>query len=292
MSELAIDHGTAASSEAGATSYLTALNEAQAQAVAAVDGPVLVLGRRRHRQDAGADDAPRAYPRISPGFPRRDAGGHLYQQGGARDARAPGGDDRSRCRGRLARHVPRARRAHPAPSCRGGRAQIELHDPRHRRPAAPRKQQILAAAHIDERRWPARALHAVIERWKDRGLTPDKVSASEIGDFADGKAIDLYRLYQERLATVNAVDFGDLLLHNLTLFQSNPDILGHISTASAMCWSTSTRTPTSRNICGCGCSRSSTRTSAASATTTSRSTRGAARRSRTSSNSRAISPAR
>src|SRR6202167_4777361 len=85
--------------------------------------------------------------------------------------------------------------------------------------------QILAAANIDERRWPARVLHAVIERWKDRGLTPDKVSPVEIGDFADGKAIDLYRLYQERLATVNAVDFGDLLLHNLTLFQQNPEIL-------------------------------------------------------------------
>ncbi len=85
--------------------------------------------------------------------------------------------------------------------------------------------QILAAANIDERRWPARVLHAVIERWKDRGLTPDKVSAAEIGDFADGRAIELYRLYQERLATVNAVDFGDLLLHNLTLFQTNPDIL-------------------------------------------------------------------
>jgi DNA helicase-2/ATP-dependent DNA helicase PcrA len=86
--------------------------------------------------------------------------------------------------------------------------------------------QILAAARIDERRWPARVLHAVIERWKDRGLTPDKVSPSEIGDFADGRAIDLYRLYQERLATVNAVGFGDLLLHNLTLFQRNPEILG------------------------------------------------------------------
>src|SRR5229473_5949496 len=85
--------------------------------------------------------------------------------------------------------------------------------------------QILSAANIDERRWPARVLHAVIERWKDRGLTPDKVSLADIGDFADGRAIDLYRLYQERLATVNAVDFGDLLLHNLTLFQQNPEIL-------------------------------------------------------------------
>jgi DNA helicase-2/ATP-dependent DNA helicase PcrA len=85
--------------------------------------------------------------------------------------------------------------------------------------------QIIAAANLDERRWPARALLGIIERWKDRGLTPDKVPASDVGDWADGRALQLYRAYQERLATVNAVDFGDLLLHNLTLFAANPEIL-------------------------------------------------------------------
>src|SRR5882672_7472236 len=85
--------------------------------------------------------------------------------------------------------------------------------------------QIIAAANIDERRWPARALLGIIERWKDRGLVPDKVPAGEAGDWADGRALALYRAYQERLATVNAVDFGDLLLHNLTLFTGNPEIL-------------------------------------------------------------------
>src|SRR5271169_4985877 len=85
--------------------------------------------------------------------------------------------------------------------------------------------QLIAAANIDERRWPARALHGIIERWKDRGLVPDKVPAGEAGDWADGRALALYRAYQERLATVNAADFGDLLLHNLTLFAQNPEIL-------------------------------------------------------------------
>ncbi len=90
--------------------------------------------------------------------------------------------------------------------------------------------QIIAAANIDERRWPARALLGIIERWKDRGLIPDKVPAGDSGagltnDWADGRALALYRAYQERLATVNAVDFGDLLLHNLTLFTGNPEIL-------------------------------------------------------------------
>ncbi|HVB17935.1 MAG TPA: UvrD-helicase domain-containing protein [Stellaceae bacterium] len=90
--------------------------------------------------------------------------------------------------------------------------------------------QVIAAANIDERRWPARALLGVIERWKDRGLVADKVPAGDAGagsgaDWADGRAVQLYREYQQRLTTVNAVDFGDLLLHNLTLFTQNPEIL-------------------------------------------------------------------
>ena len=85
--------------------------------------------------------------------------------------------------------------------------------------------QIIAAANLDERRWPARALLGAIERWKDRGLVTDKVPAGEAADVADGRAVSLYRDYQERLATVNAVDFGDLLLHNLTLFAGQPEIL-------------------------------------------------------------------
>src|ERR1700756_3087014 len=85
--------------------------------------------------------------------------------------------------------------------------------------------QIMQAENIDERRWPARLLLAIIQRWKDRGLGPEKISRADAGDFARGRAIDLYRQYQERLMTVNAVDFGDLLLHNLALLTGNPDIL-------------------------------------------------------------------
>ncbi|HKS87905.1 MAG TPA: UvrD-helicase domain-containing protein, partial [Stellaceae bacterium] len=85
--------------------------------------------------------------------------------------------------------------------------------------------QVIAAANIDERRWPARVLLGIVERWKDRGLTPDKVPAGEAGDWANGRAVELYRDYQQRLLTVNAVDFGDLLLHNLSLFAEHPEIL-------------------------------------------------------------------
>ena len=82
--------------------------------------------------------------------------------------------------------------------------------------------QVAAAENIDEKRWPARTILGAIERWKDRGLVPDKVT--DPGDFADGRALKIYRQYQERLQTVNAADFGDLLLHNLTVFQARPEI--------------------------------------------------------------------
>jgi DNA helicase-2/ATP-dependent DNA helicase PcrA len=85
--------------------------------------------------------------------------------------------------------------------------------------------QLLAAENIDDKKWPARVVHGVIERWKDRGLTPDKVGTDPSGEVAGGRAVELYAMYQERLKTLNACDFGDLLLHNLTLFQSRPDVL-------------------------------------------------------------------
>ena len=85
--------------------------------------------------------------------------------------------------------------------------------------------QLLQAEHIDDRKWPARVVSAMIERWKDRGLTPDKLAADAGGEVAGGKAVSIYTQYQDRLKTLNGVDFGDLLLHNLTIFQSRPDVL-------------------------------------------------------------------
>jgi DNA helicase-2/ATP-dependent DNA helicase PcrA len=85
--------------------------------------------------------------------------------------------------------------------------------------------QLLEAEGIDHRKWPARAVLTVIQRWKDRGLKPEQVSASEAGDLAGGRAVELYHAYQERLGILNACDFGDLLLHCLTLFQTRPEVL-------------------------------------------------------------------
>eukprot|EP00752_Nemacystus_decipiens_P000516 g516.t1 len=90
--------------------------------------------------------------------------------------------------------------------------------------------QILEAERIDEKRWPARMLIHVIQRWKDKGLKPEKVEAGDAGEIANGRAIAIYRAYQDRLETLNACDFGDLLLHNLTLFTEHPDVLAQYRT--------------------------------------------------------------
>ncbi|NOD82782.1 ATP-dependent helicase [Ruegeria sp. HKCCD6119] len=84
--------------------------------------------------------------------------------------------------------------------------------------------QLVQAANIDDKRWPARMLLGVIDDWKNRALTPDKVPAADAGAY-DNKGIELYAQYQTRLRELNAVDFGDLLLHMVTIFQTHQDVL-------------------------------------------------------------------
>ncbi|MDB5442231.1 MAG: uvrD [Phenylobacterium sp.] len=85
--------------------------------------------------------------------------------------------------------------------------------------------QLLEAENIDAKRWTPKALAGMIDHWKNRGWTPEKLPAQEGAHFAGGKGEKLYRLYQERLRVLNACDFGDLLLHNLTIFTQHPDVL-------------------------------------------------------------------
>jgi DNA helicase II / ATP-dependent DNA helicase PcrA len=87
--------------------------------------------------------------------------------------------------------------------------------------------QILQAGNIDDKRWPARALAAQIDGWKNRGLDPAHVPPGEAAGFANGQGAELYALYQGRLKILNAVDFGDLLLECLRLLREYPEILQH-----------------------------------------------------------------
>ncbi len=83
--------------------------------------------------------------------------------------------------------------------------------------------QIMEVEGIDTKKWVPKAMMGVIDRWKDRALTPERVGADEAGELAEGKLHKLYETYQARLRAVNACDFGDLLLHMITILRDPND---------------------------------------------------------------------
>ncbi|MCF3593810.1 UvrD-helicase domain-containing protein [Rhodobacteraceae bacterium LMO-12] len=84
--------------------------------------------------------------------------------------------------------------------------------------------QLVSASNIDDKRWPARMLAGIIDNWKNRAWTPETVPGSEAGAY-NNRGTELYAQYQVRLRELNAVDFGDLLLLVVTIFQKHPDVL-------------------------------------------------------------------
>lgn len=85
--------------------------------------------------------------------------------------------------------------------------------------------QLLAAENIDEKRWPARQFAQMLDGWKNRGQLPKDIGPAEAGTFANGMGQKIYADYQARLKSLNAADFGDLLLEGIRLFQENPSVL-------------------------------------------------------------------
>ncbi len=83
--------------------------------------------------------------------------------------------------------------------------------------------QLLKVNNIDEKRWPPRNLASIIDDWKNRALTPDKVPAADAGAY-NNKGVELYAQYQTRLRELNAVDFGDLLLHMIAILRTHEDL--------------------------------------------------------------------
>ncbi|MBE7184940.1 MAG: UvrD-helicase domain-containing protein [Methylobacterium mesophilicum] len=85
--------------------------------------------------------------------------------------------------------------------------------------------QLIQAENLDEKRWPARQFAGMIDGWKNKGQGPKDISEGDARAFANGKGRQLYAAYQERLKTLNACDFGDLLLHPIRIFREHPDVL-------------------------------------------------------------------
>ena len=85
--------------------------------------------------------------------------------------------------------------------------------------------QIMLSEGYDIKKYTPEAVLAAIQSWKDKGITPDKVLIGDHTDFMSGRVLGIYRMYQDRLKSMNAMDFGDLLLLCLELFTENPEIL-------------------------------------------------------------------
>ena len=85
--------------------------------------------------------------------------------------------------------------------------------------------QLIQAENLDDKRWPARQLAHLIDGWKNKAQRPKDISEGDAQAFGNGKGRHLYATYQERLRTLNACDFGDLVLHPIAIFRENPDVL-------------------------------------------------------------------
>ena len=85
--------------------------------------------------------------------------------------------------------------------------------------------QLIQAEGLDDKRWPARQFAQMIDGWKNKGFGPEDIPEGDARAFANGKGRELYRAYQERLNTLNACDFGDLLCHPIRIFRQHPDVL-------------------------------------------------------------------
>jgi DNA helicase-2/ATP-dependent DNA helicase PcrA len=216
---------SAAAMAARPAPYLNGLNDAQREAVEAVDGPVLVLagagtGKTRVLTTRLAHilATHRAYPSqmLVVTFTNKAARemknriGQLI--GGVVEGMQWLGTFHSIGAKMLRRHAELA----------GLRSDFTILDSDDQ---VRLMKQLIEAENIDEKRWPARQLAAYIDGWKNRGLVPAKVPSGEAHAYANGKGGELYAAYQARLKVLNAADFGDLLLEPLRIFQENPEVL-------------------------------------------------------------------
>ncbi|TCU25547.1 Rep family ATP-dependent DNA helicase [Rhizobium azibense] len=85
--------------------------------------------------------------------------------------------------------------------------------------------QLIQAEGLDDKRWPAKQFAGMIDTWKNKGLGPADIPEGDARAFANGKGRELYFAYQARLMSLNACDFGDLLMHPIAIFRKNPDLL-------------------------------------------------------------------
>ncbi len=215
----------AARGQASAPDYLAGLNPEQREAVETVDGPVLVLagagtGKTRvlTTRIAHILATNRAYPSqiLAVTFTNKAARelkervGHLV--GGAVEGMPWMGTFHSIGVKLLRRHAELV----------GLSSSFTILDTDD---VVRLIKQIIQAEGLDDKRWPAKQFAQMIDGWKNKGLDPAQIPEGDARAFANGKGRELYLAYQNRLKSLNACDFGDLLLHPIRMFRANPDVL-------------------------------------------------------------------
>jgi DNA helicase-2/ATP-dependent DNA helicase PcrA len=80
--------------------------------------------------------------------------------------------------------------------------------------------QICESKNLDPKKNPPKLALSIIDRWKDKALTPTDINPREVGDAMGGCMMAIYADYQSRLKSLNACDFGDLLLHCISILKN------------------------------------------------------------------------
>lgn len=78
---------------------------------------------------------------------------------------------------------------------------------------------------VDTKKYKERMFLSAISAAKDEMITPDEYELNAAGDFGKQKIAQVYREYERQLHANNALDFDDLLLKTVQLFQTQPDVL-------------------------------------------------------------------
>lgn len=85
--------------------------------------------------------------------------------------------------------------------------------------------QVISYLNLDKKKFIAKNYQYYIDSLKNSGLYYDQISNHDFENFTNGYLSKIYEIYQKRLITLNAVDFGDLILQPVRILKLNPNIL-------------------------------------------------------------------
>ena len=87
--------------------------------------------------------------------------------------------------------------------------------------------EVLKEMKIDTKQFPERSVMSEISSAKNEYKSPLDYRNEYGSNFRNQRIADIYEHYQKRLKENNALDFDDLLVKMVDLFQTNPDVLEH-----------------------------------------------------------------